>query len=129
MKTSASVAALAALLVSASTTMGFYIPGVAPRNYLPGEAVELKVNKLTSVKAQLPFSYYSLPVCKPDKIIDVAENLGEVLSGDVIENSAFVIQMNVPKPCTVLCTKIYDQKDRAMFRDRIANRYTVHWIV
>ena len=30
----------------------FYLPGVAPRDYLPGEKVELKVNKLTSTKTQ-----------------------------------------------------------------------------
>ena len=32
--------------------VGFYLPGVAPRDYLPGERVELKVNKLTSTKTQ-----------------------------------------------------------------------------
>ena len=32
---------------------GFYLPGVAPRDYLPGERVELKVNKLSSTKTQL----------------------------------------------------------------------------
>lgn len=31
----------------------FYLPGVAPRDYLPGEKVELKVNKLSSTKTQL----------------------------------------------------------------------------
>ena len=30
----------------------FYLPGVAPRDYLPGEKVDLKVNKLTSTKTQ-----------------------------------------------------------------------------
>ena len=33
-------------------TLAFYLPGVAPRDYLPGERVELKVNKLTSTKTQ-----------------------------------------------------------------------------
>ena len=31
----------------------FYLPGVAPRDYLPGERVDLKVNKLSSTKTQL----------------------------------------------------------------------------
>ena len=30
----------------------FYLPGVAPRDYAPGEHVDLKVNKLTSTKTQ-----------------------------------------------------------------------------
>ena len=113
----------------AASSFAFYIPGVAPKNYKEGDTIDLKVNKLTSVKAQLPFSYYSLPVCKPEKIVDSAENLGEVLSGDVIENSLYEIKMKVPQSCKVLCEKKYDHNDRAMFRDRIANRYSVHWIV
>ena len=35
----------------------------------------VKVNKLSSTKTQLPYSYYTLPYCQPDKIIDSAENL------------------------------------------------------
>ena len=45
------------------------------------------MNKLTSIKTQLSYTYYSLPFCKPDAIVDSAENLGEVLRGDRIENS------------------------------------------
>jgi len=41
----------------------------------------VKVNKLTSIKTQLPYTYYSLPFCKPATIVDSAENLGEVLRG------------------------------------------------
>ncbi|KAK6151576.1 hypothetical protein DH2020_014211 [Rehmannia glutinosa] len=55
-----------------------------------GDLLKVKVNKLTSVKTQLPYSYYSLPYCKPEKIVDSAENLGEVLRGDRIENSPYV---------------------------------------
>lgn len=51
----------------------------------------VKVNKLTSTKTQLPYSYYSLPYCRPEHIVDSAENLGEVLRGDRIENSPFVV--------------------------------------
>jgi transmembrane 9 superfamily protein 2/4 len=49
------------------------------------------VNKLTSTKTQLPYEYYSLPFCKPDRIINMAENLGEVLRGDRIENSPYKV--------------------------------------
>lgn len=59
--------------------------------FIQGDELMVKVNKLTSTKTQLPYSYYSLPFCKPDKIVDSAENLGEVLRGDRIENSAYVV--------------------------------------
>mmetsp|Transcript_12448 Transcript_12448/g.37011 ORF Transcript_12448/g.37011 Transcript_12448/m.37011 type:complete len:83 (-) Transcript_12448:1951-2199(-) len=66
----------------------FYLPGIAPREYETGDTVELKVNKLTSVHTQLPYDYYSYKFCKPtDGIKFTAENLGEFLSGDRIENS------------------------------------------
>jgi hypothetical protein len=51
----------------------------------------VKVNKLTSIKTQLPYTYYSLPFCKPATIVDSAENLGEVLRGDRIENSPYLV--------------------------------------
>ena len=53
------------------------------------------MNKLSSTKTQLPYTYYSLPYCRPDKIVDNAENLGEVLRGDRIENSPFVVSFNI----------------------------------
>lgn len=58
-----------------------------------GDALQVKVNKLTSTKTQLPYSYYSLPYCRPAKIQDSAENLGEVLRGDRIENSLYVVSL------------------------------------
>jgi transmembrane 9 superfamily protein 2/4 len=82
-----------------------HLPGVAPQNFVDLEDVPLKVNKLTSVHTQLPYLYYSLPFCTPKKIIDSAENLGEILRGDRIENSEYSV-------CTVshrlvLCKYLY----------------------
>jgi len=61
--------------------------------FLQGDELQVKVNKLTSTKTQLPYSYYSLPYCSPPKIQDSAENLGEVLRGDRIENSLYVVSI------------------------------------
>lgn len=36
----------------------------------------LQAVKLTSVKAQLPYEYYSLGICKPQEITYKSENLG-----------------------------------------------------
>lgn len=54
--------------------------------------VTVKVNKLSSIKTQLPYDYYSLDYCKPAEIVNSAENLGEVLRGDRIENSPYVVR-------------------------------------
>ena len=37
----------------AAQSSGFYLPGVAPKEYGEGERVEIKVNKLTSAKTQV----------------------------------------------------------------------------
>lgn len=57
------------------------IPTTTPRLALTAEAgskVSLQVNKLWSAKTQLTYSYYSLPFCKPDVIVEEKENLGQV---------------------------------------------------
>lgn len=56
-----------------------------------GDNLKVKVKGLTSTKTQLPVSYYSLPFCRPEKIEDDAENLGEILLGDRSENSPYLV--------------------------------------
>src|SRR4051794_14693283 len=73
------------------------LPGVAPRNYYVqrNDPIDLKVNKMTSPRTQLPYAYYSLPFCKPDKIEDVRENLGEMLAGDKLENAKYQVRYEI----------------------------------
>jgi transmembrane 9 superfamily protein 2/4 len=72
------------------TILVFYLNGFYDDGW-QGDPLRVKVNKLSSTKTQLPYSYYSLPYCRPDHIIDSAENLGEVLRGDRIENSPYMV--------------------------------------
>lgn len=58
-----------------------------------GDSLPVKVNKLSSTKTQLPYDYYYLNYCKPKKINNNAENLGEVLRGDRIENSVYTVSI------------------------------------
>lgn len=60
---------------------------------MQGDPLQVKVNKLSSTKTQLPYDYYFLKYCKPQKIVNSAENLGEVLRGDRIENSAYTVSL------------------------------------
>jgi len=120
-----------ALLVAAGICAcdAFYLPGVAPKQFLNGDKVPVKVNKLVSVKTQLPYEYYSLPVCQPPVVEDAAENLGEVLAGDTIENSLYELNMNKFKFCSILCKKTYSEADIKAFQERIDDDYRVHWII
>ena len=59
---------------------------------LPARAqIPMFVNKIWSAKTQLPFNYYSLPFCKPEKIETERENLGQILVGDRIQNSDYTV--------------------------------------
>ncbi|KAI4374261.1 hypothetical protein MLD38_012273 [Melastoma candidum] len=44
---------------------GFYLPGSYMHTYSNGDPIYAKVNSLTSIETELPFSYYSLPYCQP----------------------------------------------------------------
>ena len=59
----------------------FYLPGSYMHTYSNGDNIYAKVNSLTSIETELPYSYYSLPYCKPlGDIKKSAENLGELLN-------------------------------------------------
>ena len=103
----------------------FYLPGVSPHEYRDGEKVELKVNKLTSTKTQLPYEYYSLPFCQPENMDTVAENLGEVLRGDKIMHSDYQLKMGVEESCKVLCRKVLTADEATLFASRIDEDYRV----
>ncbi len=72
---------------------GFYLPG----SYMcPKERLEVKVNSITLVYTELPYSYYSLPFCKLEgSIKKVAENIRELVMGDQIENSPYHFSMKM----------------------------------
>ncbi|CAI9760996.1 unnamed protein product [Fraxinus pennsylvanica] len=121
--------AFVTLLLLITVTHSFYLPGVAPQDFAKGDLLNVKVNKLTSIKTQLPYSYYSLPYCKPEKIMDSAENLGEVLRGDRIENSPYVIKMREPRMCNIVCRITLNAKQAKEFKERIDDEYLVNMIL
>ncbi|KAJ8477617.1 hypothetical protein OPV22_021344 [Ensete ventricosum] len=108
---------------------GFYLPGVAPADFQKKDPLPVKVNKLTSTKTQLPYSFYSLPYCRPDTILDSAENLGEVLRGDRIENSPYVFEMREPQMCKIACKVTLNDKDAKDLKEKIENEYRVNMIL
>ncbi|GJN15513.1 hypothetical protein PR202_gb02434 [Eleusine coracana subsp. coracana] len=124
----AAAVAVAALLAAAPAA-AFYLPGVAPNDFQKKDPLLVKVNKLTSTKTQLPYSYYSLPFCKPNTIVDSAENLGEVLRGDRIENSPYVFEMREPKMCQVVCKTTINEKQAKEIKEKIEDEYRVNMIL
>lgn len=107
----------------------FYLPGVAPQDFKKGDRITLKVNKITSTK-DLPYEYYTLPYCRPEKIINIAENLGEVLRGDRIENSPYSMDFRIDEQCKVQCRiDALNEAQAKVFQERIKNEYRVNMIL
>lgn len=87
------------------------------------------MNKLTSTITQLPYDYYSLPYCRPNKVKHVAENLGEVLRGDRIENSLYSLEMRYDNQCKVQCRKTLSDAEAKMLQEKIKDEYRVQMYV
>lgn len=101
-----------------------------PTPLLQGDDVPVRVNKLASVRTQLPYEYYALPFCRPATVTRKAENLGEVLRGDRIESSAYRFKFGVDEKCKVLCAPITLDGDGAKkFRDAIENEYRAYIVL
>ncbi|SCZ89943.1 BZ3500_MvSof-1268-A1-R1_Chr9g10649 [Microbotryum saponariae] len=88
----------------ATATLAFYLPGAAPKDYLPGDRVPLLVNALkphasgwnAQVKSMVAYDYYDpqFGFCqpKPGPPKKQAESLGSVLFGDRLYDSPFNVR-------------------------------------
>ncbi|KAH7284309.1 hypothetical protein KP509_34G048200 [Ceratopteris richardii] len=105
-------------------------PAMSCKTPFKGDELQVKVNKLTSTRTQLPYEYYSFGYCRPPKIENAAENLGEVLRGDRIENSPYVFHMRDDKLCLFAC-KIDKLDDSTVknIRAKIDDDYRVNMIL
>uniref|UniRef100_A0A6V7QQ63 Transmembrane 9 superfamily member n=1 Tax=Ananas comosus var. bracteatus TaxID=296719 RepID=A0A6V7QQ63_ANACO len=93
------------------------------------DELQVKVNKLSSTKTQLPYDYYFLDYCKPPNIVNSAENLGEVLRGDRIENSVYAFKMGRDESCKVACRTKLTQQAVKKFKEKIDDEYRVNMIL
>jgi transmembrane 9 superfamily protein 2/4 len=115
---------------------GFYVPGVAPKEFKDGDGIEVKAIKLTSVKTVVSYEYYTLPFCRPAGDLHYkSENLGEVLRGDRIVNTAYEVFMKKDETCRSLCSstkqpvKSLNTEESAQLRRRISEDYHVHLLI
>ncbi|CAI7802553.1 unnamed protein product [Closterium sp. NIES-53] len=127
----ARLVAFLCLLALVNAASAFYLPGVAPQDFKKEDPLFVKVNKLVSTRTQLPYEYYSLPFCLPEEgIKPVAENLGEILRGDRIENSPYQFQMRIDEQCKIVCRKAKVPLEEALqFQEKIDDEYRVFMIL
>ncbi|KAL6226189.1 PREDICTED: transmembrane 9 superfamily member 11 [Fragaria vesca subsp. vesca] len=119
------------ILLVFQSVYGFYLPGSYPHKYAVGDELFVKVNSLTSIDTEIPFSYYSLPFCEPPNgIKDSAENLGELLMGDRIENSPYKFKMHTNESEIFMCKSGPLNADQfKLLKKRIDEMYQVNLIL
>ncbi|XP_061348181.1 transmembrane 9 superfamily member 11-like isoform X1 [Gastrolobium bilobum] len=119
------------LIFQIQSGYGFYLPGSYPHKHDVTDELWVKVNSLTSIDTEMPFSYYSLPFCKPEGgVKDSAENLGELLMGDRIENSPYRFRMYTNESEMFLCRVESLSGDQfKILKERIDEMYQVNLIL
>lgn len=55
--------------------------------------------------------------------------MGEVLSGDLIENSMYKVIMDMEEACQIVCRQQYTDGDLAKFAEKIDEEYRVNWLL
>lgn len=121
---------LAVAALAATTVDAFYVPGVRPLELKAGDAVDLKVNAMTSIHTQIPRDYYRLPFCQPTGGPSMAsENLGEFLTGNKIQSSPYNIHMMTESYCDKLCMVELTKKEAVSLRTHIKYGYHNNWII
>jgi transmembrane 9 superfamily member 2/4 len=92
--------------------------------------ISAKINSLTSIETELPFSYYNLPYCKPlDGVKKSAENLGEILMGDQIDNSSYRFQVNVNESVYLCTTDPLINEQAELLKRRARDLYQVNMVL
>ncbi|KAI1259772.1 Nonaspanin [Xylariaceae sp. FL1019] len=128
-----------ALLALPQITSAFYLPGVAPTSYKPGDAVPLHVNSVrpaastdAHLHSVLSYDYYEpkFHFCQPDDGPKyVAESLGSILFGDRIMTSPFELKMAQNQSCAKLCSSSYDAESAEFVNNRILKAFALNWLV
>uniref|UniRef100_A0A0E0LXV2 Transmembrane 9 superfamily member n=1 Tax=Oryza punctata TaxID=4537 RepID=A0A0E0LXV2_ORYPU len=91
-----------------------------------GDEILVKVNDMTSIKTQIPYSYYSLPFCKPDNLTESAPTLWQLLHGDRQQRSPYQFEMRVPKKCQIVCRLLVGEKEAKELMEKMEDQYRVN---
>jgi transmembrane 9 superfamily protein 2/4 len=86
----------------ALAAQAFYLPGVEPISHQDKAEVRIMVNSVRSLSEIIPFNYYKLPFCRPKDVAVKPEVLGEILWGDVVQTSNYVVNMRVNQKCKLV---------------------------
>lgn len=75
------------------------------------------------------YHYYSLPICRPEKVEHRSLTLGEVLDGDRMAKAMYKIIFTVPEESVLLCKVKLTQKDIETLKEAIEDLYYFEFIL
>lgn len=101
-----------------------------PLKYSSGSKVEIYVNKVGPYwNPHETYHYYSLPVCRPERIEHRSLSLGEVLDGDRMAKSMYDIKFATNIDLTTLCTVKLNAKELESLELAIEDLYYFEFVV
>ena len=98
--------------------------------YKDGDAIPIFVNKVGPYyNPHETYHYYSLPVCRPDKVEHRSLTLGEVLKGDRMAVAMYKIAFKKSVADVELCTQNLNEEDMQSLRHAIEELYFFEFLV
>jgi len=90
-------------------------------------SIQLTVGSMNSIETQIPFEYYYLDICPPEKVLLEPDNLGEILTGDRSYYSKYEFNIGQSEYCQELCEKKLNKMNVNLIQWMIKRNYTVNW--
>ena len=104
--------------------------GAAKVSYKVGDDVTLFVNKVGPFfNPQETYPYYSLPVCRPQKIVFRELNLGQLLIGDRMAASPYQIKFATDSPSTQLCVLTPNVEELNQLKSAVEDLYYFEFVI
>lgn len=131
-------AMLAVLVAALGTASAYYLPGLAPKDFVEGEEVPVLVNRLTSEgggdvqSSVMGYNYYNphLKFCEPEGgKVAVGGSLGSIFFGDRIYTSPYKLEMLKQQDCVFVCESTYSAQDHEFVTRRIGMNFYHHWLI
>ncbi|XP_029385036.1 transmembrane 9 superfamily member 1 isoform X2 [Echeneis naucrates] len=98
--------------------------------YKQGDNLTLYVNKVGPYhNPQETYHYYTLPVCRPEKVHHKSLSLGEVLDGDRMAESLYHIRFRENVEKKTLCQLILSEKQVDQLREAIEELYYFEFVL
>lgn len=104
--------------------------GAIQTGYPLNTKMTLMVNSFRSRRGLLPYNYFTLPFCKPDKERmrkeRLKENLGEILMGNRVQPSLYNVTLGRNVVCQTYCEATFSRKQMKRANFLAENNYIGH---